>query len=261
MSGPVRRAGAAVALLAALGGTVGLAGCGRPQPVPLHAPTAAPTSPTATETPLASTPAASTPAATPTTAVEPTTTNTLPPPPAPTGPAPSTAGELTADALPVPAGWRAVALDGGEEEGFEGNGTWVHERDPRYAALDVIGIGCAPVTRDDYADPVAALEGNYEGRGGRPGVGLALQFPDADAAERYFGLYRQQVQACTKAGGPVRTTLIDGVDGLADHRRYDDGEWTEVGRRVGNRVVLVILADPDFIIRRAAARAIAAQID
>ena len=58
----------------------------------------------------------------------------------------------------------------------------------------------------------------------------------------------------------MRTTLIDGVDGLADHRRYDDGEWTEVGRRVGNRVVLVILADPGFTIQRAAAQAIADQI-
>lgn len=258
MSGPVRRAGSAVAVLTALSGVVGLSGCGQqqPAPVPVPGPTATPTSPTPAATPRVAAPAA----ATPTAAVEPTTTNTLPPPPAPTGPAPSTAGGLTAAALPVPEGWRAVALDGGEEEGFEGNGTWVHQRDPRYAALDVIGIGCAPVTRDDYADPVAALEGNYEGRGRRPGVGLALQFTDADAAERYFGLYRQQVQACTKPGGPVRTTLVPGVDGLADHRRYDDGEWTEVGRRVGNRVVLVILSDPGFTIKRAAAQAIADQI-
>ena len=31
--------------------------------------------------------------------------------------------------------------------------------------------------------------------------------------------------------------------GLADHRTYDDGEWTEIGRQTGNRVILVILAD------------------
>ena len=51
-------------------------------------------------------------------------------------------------------------LDGGDEEGFLGNGTWVHARDPRYAAQDVIAVGCAAVTRDDYADPTR-LEGNY----------------------------------------------------------------------------------------------------
>jgi hypothetical protein len=169
-------------------------------------------------------------------------------------------GKLNADALPVPAGWRTVALDGGEEEGFEGNGTWVHARDPRYAAQDVIGVGCAPVTRDDYADPVAALEGNYESKRGAPGVGLALQFADPGAARRYFGLYRDQVQACTTKSGPVRTTMIPGVDGLADHRRYDDGEWTEVGRQTGDRVILVILSDPGGRIDRDAAQAIADQI-
>ena len=153
-----------------------------------------------------------------------------------------------------------MALDGGEEEGFEGNGTWVHERDPRYAAADVIGVGCAPVTRDDYTDPVAALEGNYEGKGRRPGVGLAMQFADADAATRYFTLYRDQVQACTTSDGPVRTSVIPGVDGLADHRTYDDGEWTEIGRQTGNRVVLVILADPGHKISRAAAQAVLDQI-
>jgi hypothetical protein len=58
----------------------------------------------------------------------------------------------------------------------------------------------------------------------------------------------------------VRTTLIDGVDGLADHRRYDDGDWTEVGRQVGRRVVLVILSDPGHKIARAEAQAILDQV-
>jgi hypothetical protein len=153
-----------------------------------------------------------------------------------------------------------VALDGGDEEGFKGNGTWVHARDPRYAAQDVVGVGCAAVTRDDYADPVAALEGNYRSKAGAPGIGLALQFADPGAARRYFELYGEQVRACTTKPGPVRTSLITGVDGLADHRRYDDGEWTEVGRQSGDRVVLVILNDSGGKIGRAAATAILDQI-
>jgi hypothetical protein len=84
--------------------------------------------------------------------VEPTTTNTLPPPPPPSGPAPATAGSLTATSLPIPAGWETAVRAGSDEEGFEGNGTWVHARDPRYAAQDVITLGCATVTRDDYTD-------------------------------------------------------------------------------------------------------------
>ena len=260
MPRPVGRLGAALLVLA---GMVGVVACSGPDTVP-PAPTAPPTSPTATASPSpgASATGSGTAAATaaPTVAAEPTTTNTLPPPPPPTAPAPSTAGDLDAKALPVPKGWRTVALDGGEEEGFEGNGTWVHERDPRYAAADTVGVGCSPVTRDDYTDPVAALEGNYEGPGRLPGVGLAMEFADSGAAERYFALYRKQVEACTRAAGPVRTTLIDGVDGLADHRRYDDGDWTEVGRQVGRRVVLVILSDPGHKIARAEAQAILDQV-
>ena len=175
--------------------------------------------------------------------VEPTTTNTLPPPPAPSAPAPSTAGELDAAELPVPPGWRTVALEGGDEEGFRGNGTWVHARDPRYAAQDVITIGCADVTRDDYPDPVAALEGNYSGRSGAPGVGLVLQFADADAAGRYWSRYRAQVRACEELDEPVRTDVLLDADGLVDRRRYPDGDWTEVSRQAGARITLVILND------------------
>ena len=50
------------------------------------------------------------------------------------------------------------------------------------------------------------------------------------------------------------------MDGLADHRTYDDGEWTEIGRQTGNRVVLVILADPGHKISRAAVQAVLDQI-
>jgi hypothetical protein len=254
------RAGLAVLTLTL---ATGLYGCSTARPA------AAPTPPliTASSTESAS-PATPTPGPTATAAatrasalpVEPTTTNTLPPPSPPTAPAPSAAGELKADALPVPAGWRTVALDGGDEEGFEGNGTWVHTRDPRYAAQDVIGVGCATVTRDDYADPIAALEGNYASKSGAPGIGLALQFADPDAARHYFELYRKQAEACTTKPGPVRTTMITGVTGLADHRRYDDGEWTEVGRQVGDRVILVILSDSGRKIDRAKAQAILDQI-
>jgi hypothetical protein len=124
----------------------------------------------------------------------------------------------------------------------------VHARDPRYAAQDVITIGCADVTRDDYTDPTSALEGNLRSRRGEPGIGLALQFADDAAATHYFALYTRQVQACTHADDPVRTTLLPGVNGLADRRTYPDGEWTEVGRQVGRRVTLIVLSDPGFTI-------------
>jgi hypothetical protein len=234
----LRALGTAMAAL----GCLAAAACG---PTPSAAPgaTPEPVSTTALATTPTPGPSSSGPATT-----EPTTTNTLPPPPQPTGPAPSTAGELNAAALPVPAGWRTAKLKGGDEQGFDGNGTWVHARDPRYAAQDVITIGCAEVTRDDYTDPTSALEGNLRSRTGEPGVGLVLQFPDEASATHYFALYTRQVQACTEPHDPVRTALLPGVTGLADRRTYPDSEWTEVGRQVGRRVTLIVLSDPGFAI-------------
>jgi hypothetical protein len=217
-------------------------------------------SPSPSPAPATSVGPASAAPSTPAEPVEPTTTNTLPPPPEPSAPAPSTAGALDAAELPVPAGWRTVALEGGTEEGFRGNGTWVHARDPRYAANAAITIGCADVTRDDYPDPVAALEGNYAGRGGAPGVALALEFADDAAATRFWERYTEQVRACQTVDDPVHTELVVDGDGLVDRRTYPDSAWTEVSRRVGPRVTLVILTDEDHRITETQARRLLAQI-
>ncbi len=189
---------------------------------------------------------------------EPTTTNTLPPPPQPSAPAPSTAGPLRASSLPVPAGWRTVARPGGAEEGYEGNGTWVHAKDPRYAARDLITIGCAEVTRDDYPDPTAALEGSYV-REKAPGVGLVLQFDDAAQATTFFDRYLAQVRACTDPD-VVAAAVVPSSQGLIDRRRYPDGDWTEVAVRRGDRATFVILNDGDRPTSTAAAEKILDQI-
>lgn len=166
-----------------------------------------------------------------------------------------------AASLPVPAGWTPIARKGGDEEGFRGNGTWVHGRDPRYAAQDAITVGCREITRVDYADPIAALEGNYEGAGGEPGVGLVLDFTDETSATRWFGLYRLQVEACATTDGPLRTTLVPTDTGLVDRRVYPDSEWLEVAARTGTAVTLIILSDPEQRVDIAAARALLAQIE
>jgi hypothetical protein len=162
--------------------------------------------------------------------------------------------------LPIPSGWQTAVLEGGDEEGFRGNGTWVHARDPRYAAQDVITLGCVAVTRDDYTDPTAALEGNYHNRSGDPAVGLVLEFGDEQAASRYFELYRDQVHACTTRDQPVHTTIVSGVSGLVDHRTYPAGKWTEIGERNGRRITLIILSDPGHAIGKASAQQILDQI-
>ena len=250
----VASAAAAAALVALAGCTASPPAVPAPSPVPATAGSGA--GPTSGAAPLTPSPSASPEP------VEPTTTNTLPPPPEPTGPAPSTAGDLDASVLPVPAGWRTVAREGGDEDGYVGNGTWVHARDARYAAQATITIGCADVTRDDYPDPRLALEGSYQSRSGAPGVGLVLQFADAAAAERYWARYLEQVRACRTVSEPVRTELVpleqpaDG-EALLDRRTYPDGEWTEVGVRRGDRVTLVILQDSHRLTPAQAARVVA----
>lgn len=151
-------------------------------------------------------------------------------------------------------------LDGGDEEGFLGNGTWVHARDPRYAAQDVIAVGCAAVTRDDYADPTAALEGNYVDRSGDPGVGLVLEFGDEQAATRYFDLYRSQVHACTTTDQPVHTAIVSAVSGLVDRRTYPGSKWTEIAERNGRLITLIILSDPGHAMSKASAQRVLDQI-
>lgn len=223
---PVRRG----AVLAALGLTMIITGCTDDPPAPAPTPPAAP------------------PAAGASSAVEPpepTTTNTLPPPPAETVAPATTAGPLSARSLPVPDGWRTAVLDDSEENGTKRNGSWVHARDPRYAAQDVISVGCSPVTRDDYADPSAALEGNYVDPAGEAGIGLVLDFADAAAATRFLELYRTQVRACVAPGGPVQTTILGEPDsGLVDRRVDPDTTWLEIVKQTATRVTLVILSDP-----------------
>lgn len=231
---PVRVAAAVVLL--------GLSACTPDASAP--APTSSTTSPAATgAAPTTPSSSASARTAAPTVA-EPTTTNTLPAPPRATGPAPSTAGVLTAKDLPVPAGWKNVVRDGGEEDGYEGNGTWVHGKDPRYAADGAVTIGCADVTRDDYTDPVAALEGTYAKSDSEPGIGLVLQFADPTAAQRFYTLYVAQVKACTDPDGPVVTEVVDSAAGLIDRRTYPEGDWTEVAGLRGSRMTMIILTDP-----------------
>lgn len=254
------RAGWSATLLAGLtGAALLLGGCDTPA-TPDRGPTsgsstaapqtAAPSGPASSQTPEPSLPP------------EPTTTNTLPPPPEPTAPAPKSAGALTRKDLPRPDGWKTVARPGGAEEGYRGNGSGAQGRDPRYAAQDAITIGCASITRDDYPDPVAALQGTYGKRGdtSTPGIALLMQFGSGKDADAYYQQYVKQVRACGGADAEPSTEVVDSRLGLIDRRHYSDGTaWTEMAGVHGNRVSLVILTDPDQQIDRAAAEAVLRQ--
>jgi hypothetical protein len=136
----------------------------------------------------------------------------------------------------------------------------VHARDPRYAAHDVMTLGCAEVTRDDYADPTHALEGTYVRRTDESGVGLVLQFAAADQARAFYERYVRQVSACRRSDDPVIIRVVDSDLGLIDRRSYPDGDWTEVGALQGARLTLVILSDAGHRISEAQSNALLRQI-
>ena len=186
----------------------------------------------------------------------------LPPPAEPTAPAPKTAGELTKSDMPHPAGWKPVARKGGAEQGYQGNGTWVQGRDPRYAARDAISVGCADISRNDYPDPTAALQATYGKRGNldTPGIGLLLQFGSHAEATAYYDEYVKQVRACDDPDGQLVAKVVPSDLGLIDHRIYSDGTaWTEMVGVHGKRVTQVILTDPDRQIGKTQAEAVIRQ--
>lgn len=230
-----RRAAMAAALAAAT-----LAGCtGQPTLSPTPSPTPRVSGSGVSST--SATPGASgSPSAAPSSPV-PTEVAPVPtaPPPAPTAPAPSTAGGLDEGAVARPTGWSPTAKPGSSEEGFLGNGTWVHATSPEHSAFSAISLGCTKL--GPYPLPVAALEGNLTDGSGRPGVGLTLGFSDAAAAQAYFTEWVRQAEACLG----TQTTLVDRTEDTWLGRRTLDTVWSEAVGVRADRVSLLIVDSPD----------------
>ncbi len=154
----------------------------------------------------------------------------------PASPAATTAGELDRTSLPQPDGWDRVALDGSPDEGFTGNGTWLHAVDPARKGSDVLAIGCAATTTDAPA-PIAALEGNLSSEG-RPGVSIAMQFASDGAAQEYFAVWQSQMRACI---GTSVTELETSDDTWWGHWDVDGSLWSEAAGQRGDTVKLTLL--------------------
>lgn len=167
------------------------------------------------------------------------------PPPAPTAPAPSTAGGLTAEDVAVVDGWLPTAKPGGPEEGFVGNGTWVHATSPEHSAYAAIALGCSEVGA--YPQPLSALEGNLTDEAGHPGVGLTLEFVTPADAQAYFAEWLRQAEACL---GSV-TQRVAASDDTWVGRRHLDTVWSETVGVRGETVRLLIVQSPDADLSRA----------
>lgn len=180
----------------------------------------------------------------------------LPAPSEASTPAASTAGRLSTASFPLPTGWKPVADGGGAEKGYLGNGTPAHARDPRYAAYELMAVGCATVKRSTWTDPTAALEVTLA-KGQAKGVADALEFSTAQQASAWFGLWKEQVQAC-RSGNDPRTTGSGDATSWVGTRSYAGGDsWSETAAVTGSTVRLYALPGT---IGTAAQRALLAQL-
>ncbi|CAL8971574.1 hypothetical protein TESS_TESS_02452 [Tessaracoccus sp. O5.2] len=160
-------------------------------------------------------------------------------PPVPTAPAPSTAGGLTESDIAVPDGWSPTARPGSPDDGFLGNGTWVHATSPAHSAFAAISLGCTDLRA--YPQPAAALEGTLTNADGAAGVGLVLEFADAAEAQAYFAEWVRQAEACL---GTVTQRLALTADTWVGRRNLDT-VWSETVGVRGASVSLLIVDDPD----------------
>lgn len=234
--------------LALLAVPLALAGCA-------PAPTVNPVTPTAADITPATTQAAEptvepTPTETAVTVAPETPASTVAqppsePPPAPTEPAPTTAGGLSESDVATVEGWHPTARPGGPEEGFLGNGTWVHATSAEHSAFAAIALGCTDLGA--YPAPVAALEGNLVDDAGHPGVGLTLEFASAADAGAYFAEWLRQAEAC----GGTSTTKVDATEDTWVGRRNLATVWSETAGVRGDTVRLLIVDSPDADLSRA----------
>lgn len=161
----------------------------------------------------------------------------VPEPQAPSGPAATTAGSLDESSLPVPSPWEPVVREGSIDEGYLGNDSWVHEVDPVLRGAGTLAVGCDDAPPDlTGMVPTAALEGTLE-LDGAPGIVLALEFADDDAAAAYFDEYLRQLALCE---GDVVAQV--GSSGDRWWGRRDLGDiWSEAAALDGNVATFVIL--------------------
>ncbi len=154
----------------------------------------------------------------------------------PSSPAATTAGDLDDASLPQPDGWSGDVRDGSRDEGFTGNGTWLHAVDPATKGTDVLAVGCA-VTTTDAPQPVAALEGNLA-TDSQSGISVAMQFATQTEAEQYFAAWQSQMTACVGSSVTEHSASDDTWLGQWD---VDGTLWSEAAGQRGDVVKLTLL--------------------
>lgn len=171
----------------------------------------------------------------------------------------TTSGPLTKSDLPAAkdlgSAWQPYVDPGGH--GYQGNGSFVRERNVREVAMSLVPLGCSEVGRPPGLPvPEHALEATFRGPGGRAAVALVLEYADQTAAVAMVDQLARLLASCPKPGDEVdrRTLVVELLrpdrDTIQDVRREvgpgaADAVWSEVVVREGNRVGLTIVQSED----------------
>lgn len=216
-----------------------LPGCSGGQPT-----TPSPTAPT--------TSSAATSAETPTGSVEPSaaTPSESPderdytPPPPDGSPDPSSAGSLSASSFPKSVLGFTPLVTEPEEGETDPNGEFVQAVDGDQAGRES-RAGCTTDADGTWPTPRHALQASYA-KNGAPGGGMALQFADDAAAESWYRHYTEDLAGCRRSddGSGLATLQFRQGSGWMVSRRLIDGErWSELTKRSGNIVLLLMVSD------------------
>ena len=191
----------------------------------------------------------------------------------PMSPPAERSGPLSSQDMPQPSalghGWEFRVDDGGQEEGYAGNGTPTLRRDPSEVADLAVPLGC--VDRGHLPRPRWALESDYaHARTGTIGLVIRLRFASASSATAFMRQRDAALAACaaqTSSVGPNSTGLVQRlrtVVGVTVSTRTEAGDlhdgsaWTEIaaiGSPASDVTLLAVNATQSApVARRAIAR-------
>ena len=163
------------------------------------------------------------------------------------GPPDSRSGDLGQEDLPAPGalgkGWEYRVDKGNPEDGYVGSGEPAIARDPASVMAAITPLGCPP---QQMPMPARALEVTYE-RKSVPGVGLILQFAEAEAAQQFFATHTDVLRDCVDAKRVDVDVLHDSSSGFVSSRTEQLGRtptWVEGLTVDGEEVRLIAIADP-----------------
>lgn len=170
----------------------------------------------------------------------------------PTGPEPPVAtsdphetlatesGPLTAKTLPREIGAYTGDTDASRQMGVA-NGSWVAETEGPVASFEALPQCGAPEDAAEAVSAEHALTGAYRSPEGNLGIGVVMEFADADSAAQWFTLFGDRLAQCE--GDTTVRDLDAGPEQATYHRDMAGQIYSEAGVVSDKRVLLIALGE------------------